>query len=253
MFDAEKFLKTVSWLKYKENVYLNPNISSGQKIFRYTNLSNLLLLLGAGKNYISKRNKFSDKREKGELLNKKLRFGRFYIANETPPQILLDEWFSKDEQVNEGFHLYASCWTCKEQEDILMWRMYAADEYGVRIGTTVGTMIEAIRDQSYTLLAGRMDYGPEKSLNEVDVALFHKTKFYQNEEEFRFYLVDGRAKEDRRDSMMLNVDPQIMIESVTLSPFMNPDIAGFIKDMLCYIFGFLQNKVVTSEILEYRK
>lgn len=51
---------------------------------------------------------------------------------------------------------------------------------------------------------------------------------------------------------MLDVDPEL-VETVVMSPFIGPEIANFMREMLSEKYPFLKEKVMLSQIMEYRK
>ena len=253
MFDINA-LNLSFFHKYRHGIYIKNDVPSNLKIYKYTSLPVLYTLLdvknGIGRFQVSNRDQFSDQREKGEFYDLRNCF-RMDIANVQPTAKQTEHWKTIDEQIEEASHLYASCWTCKKMEDFLMWKAYSGIMSGVRIGTSVEKLRDSLRLKGCKLVAAKMEYGKEKTCYEVEDSMFYKTTFYQGEDEFRFYVVNDEEKRSAR--FYLNVDPRLMIEEIILSPFMDIAFAQFIRDMLYDKFEFLREKVLLSEILEYRK
>lgn len=238
--------------EYAKNIFVEKDLCPEMKIFRYTSLTNLLQILERRTCRCGRRSNFSDRHEKGEFKDPKYKFSRFYYANETPPQSLREEWIAEDKRIADTFHYYASCWTCEELEDFLMWRAYACEGDGIRIGTTLGRLISSIQVRDKSVVIGKMKYDREKFLNTACDALFgHKTRCYQHEQELRLYVMEDSPCKTG-DYIMLDVDPEL-VETVVMSPFIGPEIANFMREMLSEKYPFLKEKVMLSQIMEYRK
>lgn len=227
-------------------------------IYRYTSLSNLLSILGkdgsSGTFYVSQRTRFSDRREQGESCDKRLRF-HFSIANEPTNKHTLYKWNYNYAQIMETCKLYASCWTLREKEDYLMWNAYAGPALSVRIESTIQKFVESIdiQESSYMIYGSKMYYGKEKPMQNVLDALFYKTEFYENEEEFRFYVLTSNQKEYDTAFVRLNVNPKILIEKIILSPFIDDEVNKILIELLSQKYDFLKGKITTSKIMEYKK
>lgn len=251
MFDVNS-LNLARFRQNKKNIYVEGDIYS-ETIYKYTSLSILCHLLasngGVSKFRISNRDQFSDRREKGEFYDLRNYF-RMRIANTKPTSEENLHWAEIDRQIKNACHLYTSCWTCKKDEDFLMWKAYSGTDSGVRIETTVEKLMNSLHVDDCQIVAAKMKYGPEKARYRVEDALFYKTIFYKGEDEFRFYVIDNA---ERSDAIWLEVEPQAMIEKIVLSPFIDTVYAQFIRDMLCGKYPFLKEKVMLSQIMEYRK
>lgn len=228
-------------------------------IYRYTSFSNLLSLLGedgsSGTFYVSQRTRFSDRREQGEYCDKRLKYSHFSIAGEPINKRTLYKWSYNDAQIMDTCKLYASCWTLRAREDYLMWNAYADSALSVRIESTIQKFVESIDIQksSYMIYGGKMYYGKEKPVQNVLDALFYKTEFYENEEEFRFYVLTSSQKEYDTAFVRLNVKPKVLIEKIILSPFIDDKVNKILIKLLSQKYDFLKDKIVTSKIMEYKK
>ena len=249
MFDINS-IDISTFISYKRNVFIRKGFSENSKIFKYiTKYEYFEDLLKSDTLYINKRNSFSDRRERGELYNKKFHFYRFSVANEKVSERVLEEWTYKDKQIKEACKLHTSCWTKKKEEDFLMWKAYSGRD-GVRIETTIGKLVNSLSDVlNNTLFCGDMEYGKEKPFYEVVDSMFYKTPYYKNEEEFRVYIIEEK---ESADSIRLEISPIHMIEKVILSPFLPIDDAKSKIKALQEKYNFLENKVSISEIIEER-
>lgn len=256
MFDI-KSLDVSCFQPHGESFYIDKKLSSNQKIFKYTTISNLLMLLGyrdgKGKLYITQRNNFSDRREKGEFYDRKNHFYRFNVVNEKPSEQTLNSWKYRDKQIKESCELYTSCWTCKEEEDFLMWKAYGGTDFGIRIGTTIEKVVQSVDFSTFNIYCSKMRYGKEKPIYEVIDAMFYKTNYYKGEEELRFYLIEKEQDKERRNSMLFTVSPQIMIEEVILSPFAKIEMVEITQEFLLQKYSYLKDKIIASKIMEYQK
>lgn len=260
MLDITNIDNTNRFEEFQNGVFnIDKEIPFETPIYRYTSLSNLLSILGKdgsnGTFYISQRTRFSDRREKGEYLDKHFNCFHFSVAGMPTNKRTLYKWRYNDAQILETCKLYASCWTLQEEEDFLMWNAYADKIFGVRLETTIQDFVESIDIQksSYMIYGSKMIYGKEKAIQNLFDALFYKTKFYENEKEFRFYVLTSNQKEYDTAFVRLNVNPKILIKGITFSPFIDDKVSNILIEMLMQKYDFLKGKIISSKIMEYKE
>ncbi|MDH6312704.1 hypothetical protein M2137_001479 [Parabacteroides sp. PFB2-10] len=249
-----------SFISPKENVYIKEGVSLDQKIFRYTNLSNLLMILGSkketnGQLFVSRKSSFSDKKEKEFYAVLRCLASRFSPVSEKEPDSISEEREEngkENAEIREACKLCTSCWTYKDKEDYLMWKAYSNTESGLRIGTTVRKLVCALDAGSYEIYGAKIAYGKGIPCQNVLDSMFNKAIFYEQEKEFRLYINDSQEERNAERPIRLNINPQVFIEEITLSPFMGGVGAKVMKDMLSSSYPYLKDKIQLSQIMEYK-
>lgn len=239
------------FLPYQNNrnirICLSDRISEQTCIYRYTSLSNLILML-EGKFRLSRRKSFSDRRETGEYTSNYIKV----LYKDT-----LDKRRSQYHQRNKSLLeltslFYASCWTLNEREVYPLWKAYTSNEYGVLIKSSVEDLLSSIQlEPRLALYCSPMYYEEEKNKSNIYDMLFHKTPEYEIENELRLYIIPENLSEDDSESTILKFNPETAINDIILSPFLSPAEAESFRNMLSKSYEFLQFKISYSEILEY--
>ena len=200
---------------------------------------------------IFSRYRFSDRREKGELFNKKFYFSHFLPYNHVPSEEMKESWSKEEKQIKEVFKQYASCWTLKKEEDFLMWKSYAGTGIGVRIGSSVQKFLQACSViENYNIYGQKIVYDRERRVYDLVGALFLKTSYYEYEKEVRFYFINP-DKEVVNDSLVLKINPEAFIDELVISPFIHMKVQKALKDLLLCKYGFLEGRIIESKIMEY--
>lgn len=234
------------------------DIDMNTPIFRYTSLEHLLSILETKKLRINYRGSFPDSLEK--KLNLKYQFALQVIGDDASEEInrhLKDNAvdISEKSKQHKGFcSLPASCWTLKSAEDVLMWSTYTKG-IGVRISSTVGNFFESIKPDnincSYAAdvcLYGSIEYRIDTAYQTAEDNLFIKHPAFKNEKEFRFYIcritddsdilpATLTAEYEGKGYIEIPVKPDILIQSVTLSPNLNHQVAKKIANWLTNDYG----------------
>lgn len=228
-------------------IYLSEGISEQTCIYKYTSLSNLILMLD-GKFRLSRRKSFSDHKENGEYSSDFIKV----LYKDT-----LDSHRSMFHQQNKSLLeqtslFYASCWTLNEREVYPLWKAYTSNEYGVLIKSSVEELLSSIQLESdQTLYCSPIYYEEEKNKSDVFDMLFLKTSEYEIEREFRLYVIPNNLSADDNKSAILKINPKTAINDIILSPFLAAAEAESLANLLRKSYEFLQFKLSYSEILEY--
>ena len=135
-----------------------------------------------------------------------------------------------------GLHAYGLCWTTGTHDEPL-WRMAAfhRNDPIVRLRCRVDAILNATRhlieNSAGAMYFGKVRYVPEKELAEMArsmtaglykevtrtaaAMLLHKRNAFKFEQEMRLLWLD---REERRESMHLQIDPFTIIDQVMISP-----------------------------------
>lgn len=135
----------------------------------------------------------------------------------------LQQWKAMIDRCRET--ICASCWHVGDVESEAMWKLYGRFEDGLAIVSSLPSMRAAFGD--HDVAGGLIDYsGREFEPGDADENLLRwattKRPSYQHENEFRLLARrDGRyGTQQRRGGVSVPVDPDVLIESVVLSPRM---------------------------------
>ena len=217
-------------------------------IYRYTSFSNLIMMLD-GYMRFSLRSSFPDRHEQGDFLSEYLK-----VCNSNIIDKKRKNFYKKREnliQLSTFFH--ASCWTFNNCECYPLWKAYTTNEYGVMITSSLPNLLSSIYvNEQQSLYCAPISYGEEKlNIDPYDI-LFSKTSEYSFENEIRFYVIPNLLRhESHPHTLWLKCKPEIAVEEITLSPFLQPNIATSIADMLIRRYHFLESKISKSTIIEY--
>ena len=139
-----------SFIKIRDNLYLHEKLNRSTRIYRYTKIPYAIELLDSKKFYVANRCFMSDQREKGKKKDNHNLFDDFLIAGTNVAQkerILEDNRKLKA----ECFQACVSCWTERDDDNILLWRYFG--ENTCRISTTIDNLTKLPSATSETLTA----------------------------------------------------------------------------------------------------
>lgn len=238
--------------------YYSSNITKDTPIFRYLKLEYLLEMLIKNQLYVSNRSAFSDLRDKcaiEKIDNKmksydlpKLQFG--CSAAETFSSRV---WKRQDEKDMEALkELSISCWTLDKitdnniDENILMWKAYRDGDLMCRVGTTIGKLIDGLEPDCDVIISD-VCYDGHPSGGLISQFTFHKLPYYITEMEVRLVLCK-RTKESQIIKLSNAIE---IIDSITVSPFINPRVEDMVISYLKSRFQDLKDKIHPSKIAEY--
>lgn len=232
------------------NVLIQDGLSIYTPIYRYTNLLTLLQIL-SGSFFVNLKKGFSDKYEKGETF--RTTCYDFCVAGESLTNEQLEKSQVLRTYVKETLYLLASCWTKEKREDYLMWKSYASEMSGIRISSTIKSLLESIDTTGYKVYIGEMRYKNllKVPLSEVTNGLFEKSIYYKGEDEIRFYFVPLKGADRNAAPLFLKVtDPLPLLQEIILSPFLPAKSKGLLKEYLTKTHHFLENRIMVSRIHE---
>lgn len=212
----------------KRLLYLMEGIKMETPIYQYMKLEYLISLLETKSYFIRAKKHFEDKRE-SNILSKKM-FKMHYVHENIEPTQLkreLEEMSSKLSEYGKTGTWLTSCWTLKEDEDILMWKSYAS-EMGVRIKSSIQNFATSLDTDNYWLWCGKMSYNGYNHNMSFEECLFSKEPYYSSEKEFRFYFMPFDNQKNEQEQVSIPIMPNIMIGEIVISPFFNKDFSDWI-------------------------
>jgi hypothetical protein len=149
--------------------------------------------------------------------------------------------------------MFASCWTIKPDEDHALWRIYAGNARGVAIRTDADRIRRALaKVRPKGMVEGSVAYEDEIDFrNEPLVATaFRKRAAFASESEYRFVFdfnrTKGSEKVAERDWIFVPVDPDDLIEGVSIGFGYDADTAATIEELFRAIG--IRREVVQSKI-----
>lgn len=228
----------------------NYELQPETKIYRYMRLSALLDMLFYGVMHIPNRNDFTDLREKKGLNN---------LIDEFPSITAVPSYRDKQRMEKmekdklRALSVCVSCWTLDRRNDnsadesFLMWKAYSRDDIICRVGTTIGQLIECIQKPSFDIIISDIDYKGEIEMNEYENLIFRKSRFYGDEQEVRMVVLSNSD-----EGVNLNIDNQILLNEIKLSPFVPPVLGYFILSQLKeWCKKYPKVRIEYSKVMEY--
>ncbi len=236
----------------KHDIYfrqIDPSISLDTQIYRYIKIEYLFDLIDRGVLYIPNRKNFTDLRDK---IGIEKRFESLVLQLESVPS----HKCKKDAEELMAYKKFAfdicvSCWTLDSRrksgcnESFLMWRAYQHNGDICRIGTTIGHLIDSIKSMPCDLAISDVSYN-ERNAFVCDRFIFNKSPYYDDEQELRIAALIHKVP-----FIEIPIDPYILIDEITLSPFLIPRIENIYKSMLEKTYPNLKDKIQKSHIMEY--
>lgn len=231
-------------------VYFRPldeRFSIDTPIFRYMKLEYLFQMLNQRNLFIANRRSFSDVCDR-ECCRKFIPTPALpYNIEEVPSYRTRKYNREQKETIEQTKNLCISCWTLDndQNENSLMWRAFKNGDLMCRIQTTPNRIIQNVECE-YNLLISDVYYG-NRGCPTMERFTFNKTPFYSDEREVRMVL----AYETKENiSIHLNNIFEV-IEGITLSPFLTPQIESMVESDLKRRYRKLSEKIHRSEIMEY--
>ena len=236
----------------EKNYHLRRKDDLELPIYRYMRLSPFLQILFDKKMEVHRRYCFTDWREQEPFIHCGFSFGHLYPAGEKVPEVLHRRWEEEDkEKARRSALIPVSCWTTNREDQYLRWKAYGTGLLTVRIGTTVGKILQSMEGYLYPIYAGKVDY-KEKMIPSPDYGkLFWKHPTYQCEEEFRFCFFDESEREAMRSAIAVGLSSTDFIDSVMIHSFVDNGLALDIRDMIRRILP--QTPVEKSALIEVER
>ncbi len=216
------------------------------EICRYMELEYFIRMLKTCTIYVKRKRFYEDPFEKIPPMDAAYRFSP--CGENTLPQPEREERRkSIDVEYAKWAAMPTSCWTLDKKDNYMMWKAYAP-HLGIRINSSVnGFMSSIVGNAKFsrnkcTLHYGKMNYN---NLDKKDHAAFWKDQAYRDEREYRFYFeIEGDSCNigdcggNKGISIPINKDD--LIESVTISPYINIITAREIETFLKCRYGIKQ-------------
>ena len=200
-------------------------------IYQYMDLDYLFSLLESKQYFVNRKCHFEDKGE--SVLPPKSLFG----LNSIGVQLNKDEITKMTQELSEKLNRYresaswlTSCWTKDNTESLLMWKNYTT-KIGVRIKSKIENVIASINTDKYKIVCGHISYDGYNS-KPFEECLFSKERYYKDEYEVRFYFIPNNESMNSIKGENISVLPDIMIDEITLSPYIKEIAAVKIAELL---------------------
>lgn len=211
--------------------YLLKGWEDNVSIYQYMDLDYLISLLESKQYFVNRKCHFEDKGE--SVLPPKSLFG----LNSFGVQLNKDEITKMTQEISEKLNRYressswlTSCWTKDNTESLLMWKNYTT-KIGVRIKSRIKDVIASIDTDKYTIVCGHMAYDGYTS-KPYEECLFSKEPYFKDEHEVRFYFIPNNESMNSIKGENISVLPDIMIDEITLSPYIKEIAAVKIAELL---------------------
>ncbi len=230
---------------------INDFISLDTKIYRYMRLDHMMDMLLRSQLYVSNRRYFTDIKDwNGEekwIPQPNMLFRPVFI-----PSYRDKKWVREaEEKKNYAMRLCVLCWTLDElnngsvDENFLMWKAYKSCDLMCRVGTTIDKFIHNIQPPCDVVISD-VSYGTNHSGAYPDRLTFNKSIYYSAEKEVRAAFLDTSSHLEVKIK-----DMDDFIESITLSPFLHPNIESMMMRMLKNSFPRYESRLHQSKLMEY--
>ena len=144
----------------------------------------------------------------------------------------------------EAYSTCVSCWTKHIEESIMFWNCYGQST--CKISSTIGKLINSIKPEPYPIIISPVQYNDKGRTEIIQDKVFSKHEAYADEQEIRLCVLYYEHH------ILLNIDVQTLIESITINPFFSKYYQQFIKDSLEEKYSFLNGRIKKSHLLEYK-
>lgn len=230
----------------ENHILLDSSLQDNTCLFRYFDLKGLIALLG-GNFYVRKRNLFDDKFESQPYAKKhRLRFFDIGSNNITSSKRRIRLTTIHKYLTERAGTLLTSCWTNKQDEDYLMWKCYTSNKYGAMIKASIHNIAASFGNPIPHIICAKIHYGIPQEYESIYHGLFTKQHYFESEHEVRFYI--DSPKQLNEHGACFKINPEIMIDSITLSPFLSSEEYQFISHALVNKFPISKSKIHKSSI-----
>jgi hypothetical protein len=193
-----------------------------QIVWRYTSFAKFLALLENSELFFSQPLKFEDPTE-----------GLAYRLSEVGSLSPRKDKALKDKnefQQEVKKFIFVSSWHLDAPESAAMWKLYSQWGEGIAIATTVGTLIQQVKNSPFKLHAGLVNYTGKPKLHEDHIQpFFRKGRGYSYEKEFRLLIdmSDSSTPQEKRyleaalsaGGSRIKIDTKKLLKRVTVGPF----------------------------------
>ena len=142
-----------------------------------------------------------------------------------------------------------SCWNMQQEESAALWKIYTNTIGGIAIQTTIGKLIESIRDEKRDVYIGKVEYidyysdlpSDQLTGDYILKVFFYKGTSYKFENEVRMVIRLPELKVDKQGIFSfikqhkgyeVTIDPDTLIENVYFSPTSEKWEKGVIEKIL---------------------
>ncbi len=230
----------------EHDVFVQKGLKLDTKIYRYTSLDTLLHISSRSEYYISKRLFFTDKNEQGGFSNLKYSFDLCPVGGDASDYCEAYQEYVTEQKI-AAKHFFVSCWTENSPESYLMWKSYASGGIGIRIETTIGQLLESLKNNPCKIFCARVDYKPEGYKDTWFKRVFIKKEEYRQEHEIRICVSPKDPRQKSCDRLTLKLSKPF-ITSAILSPFFSILEQKFLLEHLNKIYPPLD--ISRSQLIE---
>lgn len=225
-----------------ENIFLHKELQLETPICRYIPIDYLIEMLYSKKLYISNRRNLNDKREHGIKEDLRDMFSMAPISKNNKDT--KKEAMRRAKLHEEAYSTCVSCWTKHIEESIMFWNCYGQST--CKISSTIGKLINSIKPEPYPIIISPVQYNDKGRTEIIQDKVFSKHEAYADEQEIRLCVLYYEHH------ILLNIDVQTLIESITINPFFSKYYQQFIQDSLEEKYSFLNGRIKKSHLLEYK-
>lgn len=262
-FDSKSY-NSIS--KGEHSIYVRKKIideSYTVPIYRYLPFSFLIQLLREKKLYIPNRQRFSDIRELSEYHFKNIE----ELKCKLNPMLRGKQKSNYQALMEKHSQIWGqavSCWTYDSHnkgktgnpldENYLMWQCHKGKKFVCRIRSSVQRIINSIDILSHDILISEIEYVPllRRHIAHTPEDIFKKPEFYIDEQEVRMVaLHNNKDGYIAKDCVRIPITPEMMIDEITLSPFIVPEEERILIERLKSILGDIQIAIKHSQLMEY--
>lgn len=155
---------------------------------------------------------------------------------------------------------YVSCWSISRHDSYALWKIYlSGGKAGVAIKSTVSSLEKSIDPGlKGDVFLSRVNYTDDPKTEKLKDSYYvlNKSKHYEFENELRLFtyadsnevMSDLPGLQIQPSSILLTVDPKILIKEICLSPFVASSFRKTLEKVIEKVNPAISAKVVPSEI-----
>lgn len=208
-------------------VYLklhNNQINKNTLIYRYIEIDRLIEMISQNKLYAQNIQRFEDAREINGIND-----SSEHLSAQMLWPIPDYESLNRIKRKRRTLHLCASCWTFDlrsngaPSQSFLMWKANSISYNSIkkiyepsircRIETSIGNLIDSIESKRHDIVISDVVYG-ERTLNDYEQLLFHKSIYYDQEQEIRLAVLTNKTMVDPTDEQPIGMNIKINVKKL---------------------------------------
>ena len=181
---------------HQGSIYLQDKALLNQTIYRRMSLNSFKRILEDKTFYVSRKYRFSDKKEGADSISFGYVISHFSVAGH--PETIVKHDDERPENIYAAV-VPVSCWSINGSDRFMRWKAYDHGGVEVMVKTTVGAFLSELEASTYHVYVSRVQYG-RRTFNPDYDGLFWKSEGYVDEDEIRFCFVedDWRQFNDRQ-------------------------------------------------------